>query len=330
MQLELRHLRTVCAIADAGSVSKAATALGLAQPALTAQLQRIEAALGGSLFDRDRRGARPTVLGQLVLSRAKVLLPAVEDLQQDATRLAGVDAHVRQFRIGSVGVPFLAGLVRRLERDFEGALVTTQVSWSARELVETVSGSRGDFAVIGVCGNATPPAEHGLAWAPIATDPIFVLLSDQHPAAAQSKVALADLAEMRWAVAPGDGCLADCFAAACSRAGFMPHTMYEADTVSCIDLAQNGDVVVLCQPTFRRVDGLVALPIADSPLSWRHLLGWHPQAPAAHVADVVAEHARQAYADALDRNPRYPEWLAQHPGFGVEHPPDYRSYQPSV
>ena len=52
MDIELRHLRVICAIAESGSVTKAAASLGLAQPALTAQLQRIERALGGPLFDR--------------------------------------------------------------------------------------------------------------------------------------------------------------------------------------------------------------------------------------------------------------------------------------
>ena len=60
MNLELRHLKVVCAIAETGSVTKAASQLGLAQPALTAQLQRIERTLGGPLFDRDRRGVTLT------------------------------------------------------------------------------------------------------------------------------------------------------------------------------------------------------------------------------------------------------------------------------
>jgi len=44
MELELRHLRVICAVAEAGSVTTAAATLGLAQPALTAQLRRIEPA----------------------------------------------------------------------------------------------------------------------------------------------------------------------------------------------------------------------------------------------------------------------------------------------
>ncbi|MFC7587759.1 LysR family transcriptional regulator [Nonomuraea antimicrobica] len=88
MDLELRHLRIVRAVADAGSVSKAASLLGLAQPALTAQLKRIERVLGGALFERDRHGARPTRLGELVLARARVLLPAAKELQEEAVRFA--------------------------------------------------------------------------------------------------------------------------------------------------------------------------------------------------------------------------------------------------
>src|ERR1700750_2460841 len=92
MNLELRHLKVVVAIAETGSVTKAASQLGLAPPALTAQLQRIERTLGGPLFERDRRGARPTALGELVLSRARVLLPAMKGLQDEAARLAGSGA----------------------------------------------------------------------------------------------------------------------------------------------------------------------------------------------------------------------------------------------
>ena len=103
MNLELRHLKVVCAIAETGSVTKAASQLGLAQPALTAQLQRIERTLGGPLFDRDRRGARPTALGELVLSRARVLLPAMKGLQDEAARLAGAGADdaLGRYRIGA-------------------------------------------------------------------------------------------------------------------------------------------------------------------------------------------------------------------------------------
>src|SRR5512132_2319022 len=124
MNLELRHLKVVCAIAETGSVTKAASQLGLAQPALTAQLQRIERILGGPLFERDRRGARPTALGELVLARARVLLPAMQGLADEAARLAGGEILAR-YRFGSVNSPILGGLVHRLAAEQPEVQVST-------------------------------------------------------------------------------------------------------------------------------------------------------------------------------------------------------------
>lgn len=222
MNLELRHLRVVCAIAETGSVTKAASALGLAQPALTAQLQRIERTLGGPLFDRDRRGARPTALGELVLARARVLLPAMKGLQDEAARLAGAGGAPPCYRFGGVNSPILGRLVHRLAAEHPPAQITTFASWSVDELAQLVAGGRLDFALTGVCGDAIPSAGFGLSWQEVAIDPVLVLLPESHPLAERDEVRLADLRHEQWVAAPGDGCFGDCFAAACARAGFTP------------------------------------------------------------------------------------------------------------
>ncbi|HEX2132819.1 MAG TPA: LysR family transcriptional regulator [Actinophytocola sp.] len=320
MELELRHLRVVCAVAESGSVTKAAARLGLAQPALTAQLNRIERALGGPLFERDRRGSRPTPLGELVLARARVLLPAVDDLRHEAARLSGTGEPAIRFRIGSVGNSMVSGLVRRLSDSKPDTGITTQASWSAHELAELVAAGRLDFAIVGVCGDAPPPSEHGLEWRLIAVDVVGVLLPDDHRLAGGDEVNLADLAHSRWAATPGDGCFGDCFAAACARAGFTPEPMYETDLRVCMDLVQSGQAVALCQPTFRELSGLRALPLAGAPLRWRHLLGWHPEAPADAVAGQVHRYALAAYTDSLRHSPPYARWLANHPRFGGHTP----------
>jgi DNA-binding transcriptional LysR family regulator len=307
MNLELRHLRVVCAIAETGSVTKAASMLGLAQPALTAQLQRIERTLGGPLFERDRRGARPTALGELVLARARVLLPAMKGLQDEAARLAGTGSVMSRFRLGGVNSPILGGLVHRLAADQPQAQISTYASWYVDELAQMVLGGRLDYALTGVCGDATPSGEFGLAWRPVAVDAIFVLLPESHPMAQLDEIELGMLADEQWVAAPGDGCFGDCFAAACARSGFTPRKMYETDIRGCVDLVESGEAIAL-----------VTRPLADAPLRWRLLLGWHPDAPAATLADRVFAHATSAYTDSLTRNPQYLRWLASNPGFGAQ------------
>ncbi|MEV4946971.1 LysR family transcriptional regulator [Streptomyces sp. NPDC053755] len=300
MDLELRHLKTIRAIADAGSLTRAATALGLAQPALSAQLKRIERALGGMLFERGRDGVRATALGDLVLERARVVLPAVCELQEEAVRFArdGADG----YRLGGTHGPLLGGLVDRLARTEPEAAVTTYTSWSERDIARAVGAGRLDFALLGVCGESSPFDADRLTWTEVARDPVYVMLRTGHPLACRAELELAELAGEAWTDVPGDGCFGDCFAAACVRAGFTPARVYETDTASCVHLVQVGRAVGLCRASFPATPGLVTRPLAGAPLVWRHLLGWHPDGRAAGRAPAVLRHTRDAHTEALARS----------------------------
>ncbi|MFI5657442.1 LysR family transcriptional regulator [Streptomyces sp. NPDC051684] len=298
MELELRHLRTVRAISDADSLTRAATALGLAQPALSAQPRRIERTLGGELFERGRHGVRATALGELVLERAGIVLPAVSGLQQEATRFARARRTRERLRLGGTHGPLLGALVDRLAEELPDTAVTTRASWSERELADHVDQGLLDFALLGTCGAAPPPGPAHLEWREIALDPVCVMLPDGHPEAHRGEVDLAALAAEAWACVPGDGCFADCFTAACARAGFTPRRMYETDTASCAHLVRVGRAVGLCRATFPPTPGITVRPLAGAPLLWRHLLGLHPGAQHPDTAALLFAQARAAHADA--------------------------------
>lgn len=322
MELELRHLKVVCALADEGSVTKAAASLGLAQPALSAQLSRIEKSLGGALFERDHRGVRSTPLGDLVLARARVMLPAMSGLREEAARLtsnegrddAGTPSHVT---VGASTSALLGRLIRALAATHPEVAVATRASWSSDGLAEMVVDGRVDLAVVGVCGEAPPPAQHGLTWHVVTSDPVFVLLPARHRLAGRPEVDLSDLADEDWAAIPADGCFTDCFAAACARAGFTPRSLYEADAASCVDLVASGHAVALCQAT-RELPGLVTVPIAGAPLRWTHLVGWHPDSAVAGFAAEIVRLVTREYGSMIDQSPVYARWLQAHPGFGTQ------------
>lgn len=90
--LELRHLRAVRAIAETGSITKAATGLGLTQPALSAQLRSAEEIIGGALFARDSAGCTPTDLGVDVIAMVRPLLDDLAEITGYARQLASSDA----------------------------------------------------------------------------------------------------------------------------------------------------------------------------------------------------------------------------------------------
>lgn len=319
MELELRHLKVVSTIAEAGSVTKAAAELGVAQSALTAQLSRIERALGGAVFDRDHRGVRPTPLGELVIERARVLLPAMSGLMDDASRLSGTDpegARTRRLSLGASTSAILAPLIQRLGGWRDDLRITTTASWSAEELMGQLAEGRLDVAVVGVCSGGPTPADPALTWRTFAVDPVFVMLPEGHALADRTEVRLSDLSGAEWAATPGDSCFQECFSAACAREGFTPRSLYVADAASCIDLVASGTAVALCQAT-RVLPGLRTVPLADAPLSWTHLVGWRTGDLDAELAAGIARTVVDAHRDLVDRSPVYTAWLTGRDGFGT-------------
>ena len=111
-----RHLRAVRTIAEEGSVTRAATRLGLTQPALSAQLRTVERLVGGQLFDQIEAIAGVTVaaLGSLVLILILSLYMVV-----DRDRITGGGG--RDLMIGGRGADRIRGDTGRRQRNADAA-----------------------------------------------------------------------------------------------------------------------------------------------------------------------------------------------------------------
>src|ERR1700749_2809218 len=80
---DLRHLRTFAAVAERGSFSAAADALGISQPAVSQQIQALEREVGEPLIDRSGRGARLTERGEVVRRHAVRMLALDEEFLRE-------------------------------------------------------------------------------------------------------------------------------------------------------------------------------------------------------------------------------------------------------
>ncbi|CAN5234559.1 LysR substrate-binding domain-containing protein [soil metagenome] len=89
-------MRSVVGISEAGSITKAAKMLGLSQPAISSQVKRIEHAVGGNIFEKSANGSSMTELGKLVLTQARKILEANDQL----LRLRGVAVGENSIRLG--------------------------------------------------------------------------------------------------------------------------------------------------------------------------------------------------------------------------------------
>ena len=107
LNIPIEIVRTVVAISETGSLTKAAEKLGLSQPAVSSQIKRIQAMVGGALFARTANGTTATQLGKLVLHQARRILEANDQM----LRMGGA-AHLPQ--------PVRLGLSTLFVREFLG------------------------------------------------------------------------------------------------------------------------------------------------------------------------------------------------------------------
>jgi len=88
--LELRHLRYLVAVADAGTFTRAAERLSIAQPTLSQQIRRLEQIVGTPLLHRRRDGVRLTAAGAVLLDAARDVLAAVDHAASQTRQAAGL------------------------------------------------------------------------------------------------------------------------------------------------------------------------------------------------------------------------------------------------
>lgn len=313
-ELELRHLRVVCTVVDAGSLSRAAAQLGVSQPALTAQLQRIERQLGGRLFERTREGMTPTELGDFLVSGARVVLADMAHLVSGvAERVQPRGSGSTVLVAGSAG-PLAPLFAARLRHALQLPQVGTEVEAGTRSLYRLVQSGRADFAIVEMWRDLPHRVPEPLRSRWLVAEPAFVALPEEHPLGQREAVALADLAEEDWAVVPptesGEQLALQ---RACAKVGFTPRIRHHTtESSSARELVRSG-VVTLAHPASRQGDGVTVRPLLDSPMLVDLLLVWLPGAPMAGQVDVAYRCAAQAYLSLVERSPSFQRWWDEHP-----------------
>ena len=189
MDLELRHLRLVAGIADAGSMTKAAEQLHLTQSALSHQLRDIEGRLGTPFFTRLGRRMVLTAAGRRVLDSARRVIAEVERAEQDVRRLAGHgDGTIRVCTQCNTGYHWLAPLLAAFQRKHPRVVVHIAADATARP-VEALLDGRVDLAIL-----IDPPADRRFRLRPLFADEMVAIVAKTHPLAKKRWVGAADLA----------------------------------------------------------------------------------------------------------------------------------------
>ncbi|HEX6747930.1 MAG TPA: LysR substrate-binding domain-containing protein [Longimicrobium sp.] len=247
---ELRHLRYFVAVAEELHFGRAAERLGIQQPPLTQQIQRLEAMVGAPLLVRRPR-VQLTEAGRVLLAHARRLIAQAERGAEETRRAARGEAGVLSVGFAASTLPtLLAGAIRAFRHG------TPDVELRLRELPSAAQPAALRDGVIDVGVAREPPPEEEIACEVLLHEELVAVLWPGHPLAGRDEIPLAALAaepfvHFHRAVAPG---LHDRVTALCREAGFAPAIVQEAhEWLTIVGLVEAGLGVTLAPASFRRL-----------------------------------------------------------------------------
>jgi DNA-binding transcriptional LysR family regulator len=224
----LQLLETFCAVADAGSLTRATEQLHLTQPAISRQLSALERQLGAVLLTRTPQGVLLTRVGRDVLVHARAVVAAAQACRQVASEGASGGAHRLRIAAGLMAtqyvLPPVVALFRALHPDVEVDLQPVD----RRIAVSRLIGYEVDVAIV-----ASPVRSAQVRSTPLLRDPLL-LVSSQTPDT--SAVQLADLRDVQLLLLAAGTGLNEQIKAALSRRHIVCH-LVEYPTAETIKTA---------------------------------------------------------------------------------------------
>lgn len=186
--MEFRQLRYFVAVAEAGTISRAAERCGIAQPSLSHQIMKLEDELGVQLLDRLGRGIALTDAGRALLPRARQILAQM--LEVEANLRADLEIGRGRLAVGAIPTmaPYLVpALVAQLRREFPQCEIVVREDLT-QNLVEAIADNELDLAIM------STPIDHELIdLQVVGREPLLVVAPTKHPLCAAGEITLADL-----------------------------------------------------------------------------------------------------------------------------------------
>jgi DNA-binding transcriptional LysR family regulator len=288
--MELRQLEYFVAVAEEANFTRAAERIHVAQPAVSAQIQRLEREIGQPLLDRSRRAVRLTAAGEAVLPYARAALAAAGDMHVAIDELAQLvrgTVTIGTVTSHSVDIP---GLLADFHADHPNVEITLSTD-NSDALIERVRSGGLDAAIVSVGPDERP---EGLEIEVVTDERIAAVVCSTDKLAARKTIRLADLRDRPLIALPVGAGIRHQFDNACADAGITPRIAFEASTpLALADLAERGlGIAIVPASVPRGRDGLHALTIVPE-LRGRLVLAWRSSGPMSPASRVLVDKARR-------------------------------------
>jgi DNA-binding transcriptional LysR family regulator len=200
-RLKLKDLQTLMAVVEAGGIGKAASRLNYSQPAISKAIAGLEHAFGKRLLDRGRKGIELTPYGNALVKCGAAVFDDLRKGLADIDFLS--DPTAGEVRVGCtepVSAGLMTAVIDRLARQHPRIAFQVEVR-NPNAIYEDLLARKLDFAIVQVIG---PIDRDQLQIEKLYDDPLVVVAGVMHPAARKRRIGIADLADQRWVLPPGD------------------------------------------------------------------------------------------------------------------------------
>jgi DNA-binding transcriptional LysR family regulator len=287
--MDLRQLGYFVAIAEEGQFTRAAGRVMVAQPAVSAQIRRLERELGEPLFHRDGRSTRLTEAGRALLPHARAALLAAEQGRATVASLRGLLRG--RLRIGVSG-PVDHRLAETLG-DYHRAHPAIEIVLTSEQtepLLEALTNGDMDVGVIGHGAQPLAPQLHARV---VAVEPLVLAVRRGHPLTRHRTTTLNAIREQPMITLVRGNGLRTVLENACHRAGFTPRIVAETgDLRSLLELATEGLGVALVPRSALAGAEVTEIRLTRPHLERRTALAWNETriSPAGRAFLTVADH----------------------------------------
>ena len=201
----LTALRVFREVAERGTLTAAATALGYTQSAVSRQIASLERAAGTPLLLRRHDGVRLTAAGRIVVRRAAAVVDQVDAGARELAGLPGEHGTVRLGWFASAGTSLVPRALAALRRTHPAITVRSREG-STPALVRALRAGTLDLAVLASAPPFRPPDAEtpALELQTLAERSLRVAVPDTHPLTHAEFIDIADLRGQRWIAGSGD------------------------------------------------------------------------------------------------------------------------------
>jgi DNA-binding transcriptional LysR family regulator len=272
----IERLKMFLVALEEGSLNRAAVRLRMSQPALSRQMQALEAEIGGALFERTTSGIRATAPGHALAASLPAVLAEFESALSEARRLArGQRDLLRVGYLGSATQVFLNPALAELRRS-NPAVKVKLLDLSPGEQIAALRRGEIDLAMTGQEGAL---ASGEFYTRKLATLPVVAILPADHKWAHRKAIPLSALQGESFVGAPEEDMPGRdrWVVQLCRRAGFRPRFEQQGDSVGEMFTLVSGEGLVAIGPSYLRTfpaAGVVMVPISDAGATWDFLIVW--------------------------------------------------------